>query len=251
MIRPEIGAYLAIVSGGRPENVAPMTDLVGPATWYVSRADADAYHSAAYHYGAEVRIVDRPFPAARNEALRDAWALVGSYPCAMLDDDLVWARRCYPGSDAKPVEIVPVDALWGIVARVGDSPFHMGGASPTVNAYFSRHATTTRGFVRSGVLVVEESEPRIDERFRLKSDYDFTVQHVVAYGGVVRCDDLLFNFKQRTNKGGVRELRDQGDANGDAVRLLRSKWGDLVRPNPRRDGEVLLRFPRIPREVAT
>lgn len=230
-----------------------MTDMVGAATWYVStdKEPATAYQAAANSVarrtGRNPEIVPcpEPYPDNRARAMENAWQL--GLPCVELDDDLVWVKKITqfdPVHGHGPLKLIePIFAIDEIVERVELSDFKMGGAAPTTNAYFSRNRTTTNGFVRSGVRVTQESDPRIDTSLRLKHDYDFTVQHYLRYGGVVRCDDLLFEFKQRTNAGGVVSYRTP-EAKEQAVQKLIARWPGLIVRHSRREGEVSLRLPR-------
>lgn len=237
--------WMAVVSSGRPENVRPMAEKIGAATWYVPEEQMDEY--------ADQGVVVRPGSATgvtpvRNRILDTAFGpLCPDTIAVMLDDDLKWAAFA---SNGKAEHVPPRVAITNMVRRLKESDFHLAGASPTNNPYFTRQSQSIHLFIRSGVLAVKPTPLRFDENLKVKEDYDYTIQHYLEYGGVLRCDDLLFDFQQRTNKGGYTDSRSL-EREEAAVQYLMSKWGKLVKRHPRRPGEVTLSLPRPKREVLT
>lgn len=226
-------AYLTIISTGRPDNVARMTEVLGIyPTWVVRESDVRAYRDA----GAG-RVVAAPpgVAAARNVALKRAFA--EDVPCITLSDDFKRVKADQPG--AKPVETSLASALGQLLDHTLASGYKLGGASPTDNAYFVRHQHQHQHFIVGDATVVLPCALRYDERLQLKEDYDFTLQHIEAYGGVNRCDHLLFTWKHYSNKGGAVATRTQ-EVEQAAIAHLMRKWPGQVRPNPKRENEVLL-----------
>lgn len=238
---PAGAVWLAVVSARRPANVERMTAAVGSeATWYVPGQELGAYRLA----GAKA-VNDRGgLSAGRNAALQDAHEQ--NLPCVQLDDDLERVERLGPDGKAQPVDTL--SALGEMLQRLRASDFRLAGAASTNNAFFVQRATSTHLLVLASMMVALPGHLRFDERFRLKEDYDYTLQHITEHGGVVRCDDILPSFKHYTNAGGAVSVRNAGEEQV-AIRLLRAKWGDLVRPHPRRENEVLLSYPRRNRTV--
>lgn len=238
-----IDTFVTVISAGRPQNVGPMTAQVGAATWYVPHSQRDAYaqHGAvSFGEGSDVAVVP-----VRNRALRDAWDQ-GAI-CVQLDDDLKWAAFAINGR-ARRTE--PARAIETLVRRLSDSDFKLAGAAPTNNPYFVRKANSTNLFIRSGVIAVKPCGILMDERLKVKFDYDYTINHYRRYGGVLRCDDLIFDFQQRTNAGGHVDTRSER-VEQEAIAYLLQKWGPWVKRHPRRKNEVLLNLPRRKREVLT
>lgn len=238
--------WLTVPSAGRPDNVGPMTQLIGPATWYAPKHEWSEYDATAH--GIKLAIGDdRTVIPARNRALDDGWKL--DCPVVMIDDDL---RRVMKLLHPKQKTVWWKDpenlraVLTELIDRTLRSPFYLGGVAPTDNPYFSRHHVTERGFVRSGVMCVKPCALHFDTHLRTKEDYDYTLQHVSTFGGVNRCDDLLFDFQQLSHHGGYAHTRTRDDksAEYEAITHLEQKWGTVVRRNSRRPGEILLRFPR-------
>lgn len=243
--------WLTVISAGRPWQVGPMTNLIGPASWYVPPKQHEMYRVSAQDKGLSITLAqgsDQAVVPVRNRAMTDAWER--ELPCVQLDDDLmrvmkviVPMKRSVWWDDPQNTQAV----LAELVNRTLNSPFKLGGGAPTNNAYFTRRRTTERGFIKSGVWVIQKCGLLLDERLKTKFDYDFTLQHVREYGGVQRCDDLIFDFNQFTMKGGHSHDRTKDDKSKEynAIRYLESKWGtDLIKRNPRRPGEILLKFPK-------
>jgi hypothetical protein len=241
--------WLSVISAGRPWQVGPMTNLIGPASWYVPPKQWMAYMDAGLEVTQLNKGSDSAVVPVRNRALTDAWNRYG-VPCVQLDDDLmrvmkviVPMKRSNWWNDSEHVEAV----LSEMYARLKDSPFKLAGGAPTNNAYFTRRQTTTRGFIKSGVWMVKGCELLLDEELRTKFDYDYTLQHIRRYGGVLRCDDLIFDFNQFTMKGGHSVDRTKDDKSKElrSITYLEDKWGtNTIRRNPRRPGEILLKFPK-------
>lgn len=222
-------AWLAVISTGRPKMATPMRELVGNATWYVRPTDSYPPFGR--------RPVSGGLCAARNQALRDA----GELPCVQLSDDLTRTAVLHDGK-AKPVSFdTIVEHVWEALA---DTPgARLAGGPPTSNPFFARDRIRTEAFIVGDFIVVEPGTVAFDERLRLKEDYDFTLQHLATYGRVCRCDWLLLTFRHRTNAGGAVTVRTP-EAEQQAIGLLREKWGDRIRDNPRRPNEILLKFAR-------
>ena len=258
MQRPDLGVYVAVISSGRPGNVPAMAALVGEATWFVGVGEAPAYRAAGAPGVVEAGALCR----ARNAALQAAWRGKAPLPCVQSSDDLRRVERAFAPPRGKCVAEPSTfaEAVNIIVARARNVGAKLAGVAPTSNPFYSRPEAPVRtaAFIVGDFCVVWPSVPRWDERLRLKEDYDFTLQHLAAYGRVARCDQVLVTFAHRTNAGGAVAVRTP-QVEQQAIAYLRAKWGsDVVRDNPRRPNEILLRLghrplvarPVPPREVA-
>lgn len=235
-----IPVWLTVISAGRHKNVKPLTEMIGAASWYVPPRESPLYHQEGAHtrLGSDIHVVP-----IRNRALTEAFA--HGAICVQLDDDLKWAAFA---SNGKAQRTEPRRLLEVMVERLMDSDFRFAGAAPTNNAYFTRKQNSTNLFIRSGAIALKPNPLRFDENLRVKFDYDLTIQHYLRFGGVLRCDNLIFDFEQRTNTGGhVSDHRATEDEA--AIEYLMKKWPGLVIRHPRREHEVLLRLPRHKREV--
>lgn len=167
----------------------------------------------------------------------------------MIDDDLVRIAALHPGEcglqGARPHRITTARAARILAAAIESTGARLAGASPTGNPFYSRQPLSTRHFVIASMILVQPSEPRFDPGFRLKEDYDFTAAHLDAYGTVARVDRLLPTFRHYTNSGGCQPYRDLATEQA-AVARLQTKWPGVFRDNPRRPGEVIMRWPARP-----
>lgn len=227
-------AYLTVISTGRPGNVAPMHDALRGAqpTWVVRDSDVQAYQDAGAQH---VAAAPKGVAAARNFALSAAFD--EQLPSVTLSDDFRRVKAAKSG--AKPTELTLTEALGTLLEHTQMSGFKLGGASPTDNAYFVRHDHQAQHFIVGDATVVTPCPLRYDTRLQLKEDYDFTLQHIEAYGGANRCDHLLFTWKHYSNKGGAVDTRTV-EVEQEAIALLMRKWPGQVRLNPKRENEVLL-----------
>ena len=121
----------------------------------------------------------------------------------------------------------------------------LGGVAPTDNPlnFSSRRPVKTSHFIVGDFLVTLPCGVLFDEAFTLKEDYDYTLQHLMRYGVVARCDSILAEFKHRTNIGGAVDVR-TSQLEEENIALLKSKWRRYIVDNPKRPHEVLLRWER-------
>jgi hypothetical protein len=153
---------------------------------------------------------------------------------------VVWANGTNR-ADTTPVTVAAaVQHLAAAAAGVGAQ---LAGCAPTDNPFFSKQRVHTSAFIVGDFMWVAGGCPeRFDEQLPLKEDYDYTLRHLAAYGRVARVDQLLASFAHRTNKGGAVAYRTP-ELEQQAITRLTDKWGDAIRPNPKRSNEVLLRWP--------
>lgn len=157
----------------------------------------------------------------------------------MLDDDLkgfyVLSRRRLRELTASEV----FDFIYkgfAVAEMVGTK---LWGIYPVFNHFFMKpRIAIGRYFIIGSFMALVKSAIRFDERLPLKQDYDFTLSHCAAYGKVVRLDYIVGNFRHY-NRGGVERLRKAGKER-EAYQYLLRKWGPWVRPNPRRENELLI-----------
>ena len=244
MYRPELNAYVSVISARRPERVQPMNELVGEATWFVAEGEAKVYKEA----GAAHVVEAGALCAARNAALDAAFAL--GKPCIELSDDAKAFKRAELQEDnrVRAVASTFAEAVSLIADAVWMTGASLGGAAPTANPFYynAKRPVHARAFIVGDFIYVKPSPERFDENMRLKEDYDFTLQHIQAYGTVGRADSVLAEFAHRSNAGGACSYR-TAELEQEAIAHLRSKWPGVIADNPRRPNEILLRLPRQPK----
>jgi hypothetical protein len=224
--------HIAIISHARPLNVVKMQrHLDGlPCTWYVASEDIDLYTRA----GAQMVIASGGLINSRNRALDDA----GDNLCLQLSDDLQAVKQATRTSQSKPMTLAAAMGL--MVNALQASPFYLCGTAPTDNDfYYSPARRIGSGFIVGDMILVKPCPLRFDGQLRLKEDYDYTLQHMRYYGGVLRMNEILCSFQHRDNAGGAVEYRNS-DLERDSIRYLRRKWGNLIKDNPKRPDEILL-----------
>jgi len=119
--------------------------------------------------------------------------------------------------------------LWGVYA--------------VPNYFFMSHTLSPDGFIIgtfSGIII---SGIRMDEQLSLKEDYDFTIKHILKYKKVVRFNNYVVKAKHYSNKGGCVSYRTPKREEVSINRLL-ELYPEYIRLNPRRENEILLKFPR-------
>lgn len=193
-----------------------MSRFVPDATWIVPPEEARDYLAAPK------LLVTPGLSAARNLALDDA----GDDLCVQLDDDLQslsWLNLI--NGEVTPLSIEK--AVIEIADRMDWLKVRLGGTSPTGNPYFTRRRVTMRGFVMASFMVAAPSPIRFDPWFVIKEDYDYTLRHIVLYGGVARVDTILPRFQHRTNPGGAVDVRTD-ELEQATIRELRARWGPVI-----------------------
>ncbi len=236
--------HKAVLSYKRPHNVEKMTEIVGSdVSWYVKEAEVDDYKKA----GAKTVVSvpdDLTLVKTRNVILKEAWKK--GHVCVQLDDDLKAIKRVVVlGANKIEKDISLVDALKLITKWLDEYKLYLGGVAPTNNAFFSNpnKPVTFQAFVRASLIVIKPCKVLFDEHQIVKHDYDYSLLHIQKYGGIIRCNDLLCSFGYGVNKGGLVEYRTP-ELSQKMIRRLKEKWGSLIKDNPKRPNEILLKFKR-------
>lgn len=233
-----------VLSAGRDQQVpAMMEQLDGlDATWVIPVEQRPEYQAA----GAETFVLqpaDKPgISRARNIALQDA-CMRRAPVCVQLSDDLSSVKRLTP--EGRSAAYTASEAIRDMMAALRSTGHGLAGCSPTANAFYAKERVHERAFVVGDFIAIDTRDPLwFDETLPLKEDYDYTLQHIERFGGVARCDWLLPTFRHRTNPGGAVAYR-TAELEQEAITILKQKWPDNVRDNPKRPNEILLRFPKI------
>jgi len=229
-------AYVTVIRAGRPGNVVGMAPLVGPATWYVPAPDVEAYEWG----GAEFVAADSGgLTAARNDALEDAFA--ADLPCVQLSDDLCSIRRF----DGPKTETF-AGAVGEMFTALADYPdLKYSGFAPTTDerAFSPDKRIGLHHFIVGDFTLTLPSPIRYDASLKLKEDYDFTMQHIVGHGGVVRLNYIAPAFQHRNNVGGAVEARSANPLlEGQTAATLLDRWKPHLRKHPTRENEVVLHW---------
>ncbi|PVH78247.1 hypothetical protein DL98DRAFT_516915 [Cadophora sp. DSE1049] len=173
---------------------------------------------------------------SRNLALQHAFDR--NLVCVQLSDDLNnmswWARDCSNPLERQPLSIAT--AVQIILKQMKLANFYLGGGMPTNNTFWAQTSSklgdltnkpyTTHHFILGDFMVIRPTHLRFNERLSLKEDYEYTVQHIKEYGGVVRCFQILAQWRHYTNEGGVVGYRtdDEEERNIRLLRELHPGW---------------------------
>lgn len=232
--------FFAVVSSNRPDNVAQMESFAAQCDsqihWFVPENQPEQYLKSGAHYVYE----SGGLVPSRNAALKMAFE--SNKICVMLDDDL---KKCEMITNAKDkVEITFKQMINEMYKILRNSPCRMAGISPTTNTFYynPKQPIGLRHFCIASLIMVSPCDLYFDEQFRTKEDYDYTLQHIKKFGGVMRINYLIPTFGHYTNKGGVVDYRTP-ELEQDSIRKLKEKWGtNIVKDNPRRPNEILIKI---------
>lgn len=228
--------HVAVISArrpGAPSTMAPFLEGLPPATWYVPDEEVDDYARFA-----DIVTDGGDLITARNRALDDA-AILG-VPCLQLSDDLT-SIRFYREEFSDTTPITVAEAVTQMIDAAEMTGAMLAGVAPTSNAFYASGKINDHGFCVGDMILVRPNGLRFDPNLRLKEDYDYTAQHLRAYGKVARCDWILATFKHRSNRGGAVAYRTP-EVEQEAIAYLKAKWPGVITDNPKRPDEVLFRW---------
>ncbi len=242
---------LAIVSANRPHQVARIQSKLNwyePPLWVVP-----GWQINDYRFQGMKRSManDCPLPnitAGRNAVLDFAFGHEYQAVC-FVDDDLKSLRQVtdWEGTHAKAQTVGIEIAVTHLLAAMEQYPnYRLGGLAPTVNWLFvcGGERIKTRAFVQSNFAIVKRTSLRYDPAMELSEDYDYCLQHIAKYGGIVRDDLILSGFDKLTNTGGLQSLPNRDQMIVESRKGLHEKWPTVVRwPHPKAgDREVLVKW---------
>lgn len=218
--------FLVVLSSQRPQNVGPMTQKVGPATWLVPGGERGTYQEA----GASQIITDHGgnVSRARNVALHHANKL--RLPCLQLDDDLISIKLA---ADGKALPISFPSAVILMVDALNATPFKLAASNVVTNATYVKTPISKNKTINGGMLLILPTKLSFDPAQKVSEDIDYALRHHEVYGGYLRIDCLMTSFKHR-QAGGVQVYRDtEWDRRG--TEMLQEKWGDKIRARHSKD----------------
>lgn len=224
--------WITVVSSNRPNNVIPMTNIIGKATWYTK--DTDNYKNCDV-----VKVENGHLTKQRNRALQDA--IDKNLICVQISDDLQYIK------DVNENVIEFYDCLDVIRQELDKTDFKLAGVAPTTNKYYynENKKISYKSFIIADLILIKPTHLRFDEYLKTKDDYDFTMQNIYCYGGVVRHNGIMAKFKHYKNKGGVVDYR-TSQLESEHCDYLLNKWkGKGLIRNGRRENELIIRIKNI------
>lgn len=172
---------------------------------------------------------------SRNFALEHAFK--NNYICVQLSDDIKKVKLNKNFYENKEVELdVAIEDIVKKFSKI--KGVNLLGVPPTDNYFFASKLVVENKFCIGDMLFVKPNNLRFDTQLTLKEDYDYTLQHIEK-GKVLRYQKYLFTFQHYSNKGGAVDIRNDKEEQKN-IMILKSKWGDKIRLNPKRKNEILI-----------
>lgn len=157
-----------------------------------------------------------------------------------MDDDVISIDRIYEG------KLCPIDNFNELIEKgfqlCEERSYTLWGLYPTANAFYMKSKdeyTTDLRFIVGGFRGFINKRRHIHLDY--KDDYEFSIESYLQDGGVIRFNHIAIKHSVYTNSGGVglnkkeRMIYSKKDSE-----WLLNKYPNLVRLNPRREGEILL-----------
>lgn len=227
-----------VISHKRPQNVqrSYYNEIINDITYYVGKDEKQIY----LEHGAKHVVESGGLIESRNAALQDTWN-TGYDCCIMVEDDLKSLSLAFSKKKKMPIDLVSAIEL--LVFALKEYPeYYLAGVAPTPNLFYfnPEKIISTRNFIVGSLIAIKKTDLFFDSSLTLKEDYDYTLQHIKKYGGVVRCNNIIAHFEHYANKGGVVGYRNS-EREQENINKLKTKWGSNVKDNPRRPNEILLK----------
>jgi hypothetical protein len=173
---------------------------------------------------------------SRNAALEMAFN--ENKICVQLSDDLKKVTTNKNFNLKKQVDLdFAINDLINIFHKL--KGVYLMGIPPTSNDFFAKNLISKNTFCIGDMLFIKPNELRFDTALTLKEDYDYTLQHLKKYGNCFRYQKFIFEFEHYKNKGGAVDYRTEQEEKKN-IMILKSKWGDKVRLNKKRENEILI-----------
>ena len=236
MINKELDTYIGVVSYKRPHNVKKLHEVLGTeqVTWYVRPEEEKLYQDEGANTKA---VIYKSLGDKRNRILQDG----KNYDTIFMDDDI--RRFRFAINKKREIDATFQNVVEDMKKRLNEIPnAKLCGVNSIARPFFFdplRPISLTNFCVGTICLVRKGSDILHDTQFKMKEDYDFTLQHIKRYGGALRLNYVMVRAGHWNNKGGQTEIRTDEIMDSD-IKKLRVKWGRSVRLNPKRPHEILL-----------
>jgi hypothetical protein len=180
------------------------------------------------------RGVQGKVPRTRNYILNSSFK-AGADVVVLLDDDLqgiyIWEKR---KSGRRDKILIDADNFERFIEKYSIMAQDMGAylwgvhIAPDKMLYKPFAPFSTNVFIGGPFQVVLRGcVLRYDERFPLKDDYDFCLQHLNHYRKILRVNKGFFVAKQSEQKGGCATFRTMARETEEFKRL-QAKWGATI-----------------------
>ena len=233
MWNEELGAFVVILSHGRPQYVKPMQDIVGNATWVITKEEFTDYKNA----GAK-NCIDggTPLVHARNVAMNEAFK--NDNDCIMLDDDMtnIYQIEIINGKNTKtPIKFQT--AVKHMQNYLKETKFKLAGTSPLTNVFWYNMKNPIKFDVDfANFFYIKPNNVMFDENLVQRHDHDFVLHHIVEHGGAISIQYIITQFRWQQFNDGLNKFNKQiGGMNKSlegqkrSYNYLKKKWGNKLR----------------------
>lgn len=156
----------------------------------------------------------------------------------MLDDDIEFFCKLKNCKLIKMTQDEIVDFIKGAFNKCEYHGRKLWGVYPIENPFYMSNKITN-GFIIGTCMGIVVNDLRFDVLSSLKEDYDYTVQNVAKFKGVIRYNNITMKAKHYDNKGGCNEYRSKERELAVAI-YLKNKWPNIVKSNKRGEHEIIL-----------
>lgn len=238
---------IAIPSRGRAERLRRETwatldgQEVPDATRvvYVADGDEEKAYRAELPKGAQIVVGEPGMLGIRQFMQRHHRE---GQPVFHLDDDIKGFNRMHVPFAKKQLRPFGAGELRETVHRGFDlceaNSLSLWGIYPASNPYFMQRGETVdlRFIVGYAMGIFNRRAEKFGLTLEVKSDYERTIKHYLAEGGVVRLNDVSATTKCYKGTGGMNTYRTP-DMGRRAALELTTRWPSLCHMNARRKGE--------------
>jgi len=193
-----------------------------------------------------VPLMTKGIPSVRNAILnyfsKDEQLLI-------LDDDVIAIQELYTNPVKLKKELMDLstyeikDFIKEAFEVTEANNAKLWGVSPVPNAFYMSNKLNNKGFVIGSFYGVINNKLRYDEELPLKEDYDFTLKNIIEYKKIVRFDAYTVKARHYDNAGGCVDIRKANpELEEECFFKLLSRYPNLVRINPKRPNEILLKI---------
>lgn len=210
---------------------------------FVSEAERKTYARAVCEfYSAIIGHNKNTSAAVRNEIIR--YFPIGDI-VIFIDDDI--KKVGHFTAEKHRVIMDPVawmDTFAAFVTQHARKGYKLFGVAPSANPlnYDPARPYSASVFINGALHAMMITEDMFwDETLVNKGDYDITLQHLVRGYGVARYNGLWQENDYNKLDGGTRAYR-TAERNKATYDYLLQKWPLWLKPNPRRELEVILRW---------
>lgn len=148
----------------------------------------------------------------------------------MIDDDCsyigYWQNQKYIKMDAEELSEF-IESMSVLTKEFNYKAFGLNCLTDK-GAYREHTPFSTNSFIGAPfMLIMKDNECRFDEEVSLKEDYDFTLQNLLKYKGVLRANFASYKVKQSEQEGGCAHQRNTQEEQKQFNRLQK-KWGQKI-----------------------